>query len=334
MGEHVDELAQRLDLDIPHLRSAYDRTISRLDERRRALAQLDADDDAAVVFVGSWGRHEVTAQSDNDFFVLTRADDRDGVRPSADEVKQTLRAAERDFRDPGKRGHFGGEAVCFADLHRLIGTMDDDNMTLTRRMLLVLESVALRNEGVHESARDELIRHYLEPPVKPQRPPRLFLNDVIRYWRTMCVDFAGKMRERRGQGWGLRNAKLRTTRKMLFASGLLPLLRCHELTTDEIEPFLVDQFALPPGDRVAAAFLHYGQDGAARKVFQAYDEFLALLEDRPRRNELDSIQGRPEADDSRPFQAAAQIGDGVQNGLLELLFSPRLEETTRQFAIF
>jgi hypothetical protein len=37
----------------------------------------------------------------------------------------------------------------------------------------------------------------------------------------MAVDFASKQRDRAGAGWGLRNAKLRMSRKLIFASGLL-----------------------------------------------------------------------------------------------------------------
>lgn len=327
----VEALAARLGLELPHLQRAREATRQGLDARRRTLASIPRSDGVAVIFVGSWGRCEVTASSDNDFWVLSVGDDE--IRPTVDEVREALSSAEGDFKDPGNRGPFANPWR-FRELAAVVGTDEDVNKTLTARMLLVLESVAVVNQGVHEQARRDLIDEYLEPPIKPHHPPRLFLNDVIRYWRTMCVDFAGKMRERNGQGWGLRNAKLRTTRKMLFASGLLPLLRCADLESEAIPPFLVDQFGRPPADRVADAFIHYEQLEAAQRVFAAYDRFLELLGDEDRRNTLDAIKDRAEADGSEAFQAAVAIGNDVQEGLLDLLFSPGLSGATRSFAIF
>jgi hypothetical protein len=59
-------------------------------------------------------------------------------------------------------------------------------------MLFLLESVYATNQDVYDDVHEQLLARYLDQSVKPQRPPRFLLNDVIRYWRTMCVDFAGK----------------------------------------------------------------------------------------------------------------------------------------------
>lgn len=51
--------------------------------------------------MGSWGRAEVTAGSDDDFMVLVRGTDREDVHPSIDDVQTVLDQA------PGDQGVFG-----------------------------------------------------------------------------------------------------------------------------------------------------------------------------------------------------------------------------------
>ena len=75
------------------------------------------------------------------------------------------------------------------------------------------------------------------------------------------------MRARKGEGWGLRNAKLRLSRKALFAGGLLPVLACYRYPAADMLTYLESQVSVPPLDRIANAFVDHGApDSGARAL--------------------------------------------------------------------
>jgi hypothetical protein len=332
--EHLEEQSARA---FPALTTARAHTAQRLGERAKLLDGVAIHVNATVALMGSWGRHELTGGSDDDYVVLVR-----GLSPtgggwgSANDTAAAV--AERFARDPGgfsapgRQGVFA-EVVYSADLLR-VGLDDDTNTNLTRRMLLVLESVAAVHDDVLAGVRLDVIHDYLRDALRDHRPPRFLLNDLVRYWRTIGVDFVAKDRERGGAGWGLRNAKLRTSRKLLFASGLLPVLRCHELRAEAIAPFLAEQFAMPPTDRVADAFLRYGAAAQGADALGAYDAFLGLLDDDVVRAELGALDSRAAAGDSPCWREIAQLGATVEERLLGLLFETELGPVTQRYAVF
>jgi hypothetical protein len=325
----LEQLAGRGGGSFPNLLAARERTETRLAELRAQVAALRVDDDASVVLFGSWGRHELTSQSDDDFLVLVEGDRRDGVRPLPDELGAIVGGSERE---PGTHGGFGEVAFC-ADLVDRIGLDEDINRNLTRRMLLVLESVAIAGEEAHRRCFERVLDGYLSDSLRDRHPPRFFINDLIRYWRTICVDFVGKEREG-PEKWALRNAKLRTARKLLFASGLLPLLLTHRCRRAEIRPFLVDQFRAPPTDRVAHAFLQAGAVDSGTRALSAYDRWLGMLDDPDVRDRLQALR-KEDAKASPVFQEVRRHADDLEQGLLALLFDSRqLRAVTREYAIF
>jgi hypothetical protein len=326
MATPLKQLADAAGTDFPHLFGASKLTAAKLAERRPRLQRLEHDEDVAIVLMGSWGRSEVTSGSDDDYMVLVTGEMRDEVRPSKEEIETIL------DRAPGKQGIFG-EPVSSRVMIEKIGLDGDSNTNLSRRMLFLLESTDATNPELADTTRDQLLNRYLDESVKDYRPPRFLLNDVIRYWRTMCVDFAGKEYEG-PEKWGLRNVKLRTARKVLFAGGLLPVFECARLTAEQMPEYLREQLRMPPVDRIAEAFLRHGAADPGGRALGAYDDFLALLDDERSRAELEALT-RSQAGSSEVFAEAIRFGNELEHGLLAMLFeTDSLPRLVREFGIF
>ena len=326
-GCPLRDLAEATGRDFPHLFAARKRTSDGLTEKRASLERLEHSPQASIVLMGSWGRAEVTAGSDDDFMVLVQGAEDVAVKPTIEAVSDVLNQA------PSETGPFAAPVFSERLVHD-IGLDRDDNKNLTRRMLFLLEAIPVTGDDVFGAVRDEVLSRYLDESVKPYRPPRFLLNDVVRYWRTICVDFAGKEREG-PEKWGLRNAKLRTSRKVLFAGGLLPVLECSRFDLDPMRGFLEEQLSRPPTDRIAQAFLENEASDEGARTLGAYDEFVGRMDDVAFRQELQSVT-RDNADDSEAFSEVRRIGRELQAGLLALLHetSGELPKVVRDYAIF
>ncbi|HEX4344916.1 MAG TPA: hypothetical protein VHZ31_05085 [Solirubrobacteraceae bacterium] len=325
-------LAERTGAGFSALTAARRRTDGRVAERMADLERHAVGDDVATCVFGSWARGELTDGSDDDWAVLVArpfaAYDRD-VCLEVVAATETLGVEERQ---PGSQDIFG-HPFDVTELARKIGLDADTNTNLTRRMLLLLESRELHG-NVRSGAITDILARYLHEGTKSYRPPRFLLNDLVRYWRTICVDFEGKGSAGAADPkWATRNAKLRTSRKLLFAGGLVTVLLCHLKEASEMPHFLGRWFDVAPTDRLAAAFLYAGVEESGARALGAYDRWLTLIGDSETREAL-RLVAFDTRDTSDLFETIRQIGMDFQAGLDALLFSSALGRVTRTYAIF
>ena len=242
------------------------------------------------------------------------------------------------------------------DIIHQIGGQYDTNKNTTQRILLLLEScpIGKRTEAYERVIRG-VINRYLEEDVHPlirdsrrYRVPRFLLNDIVRFWRTMAVDFASKQRDRAGEGWGLRNAKLRMSRKLIFASGLLvcfgttldPDLN-DQISTDKdaiklkLVNYIRDRVRLSPLQILAKSVEQYEvPDTTAKELFGAYAEFLGLLDDEQARNALKALRASDSRTDTA-FQRVREISRAFENALDHIFFeNPNVAPLTRKYGVF
>ena len=350
----VNSLQKHLGVEWPSLKKAHSDTLvmrkglSDLFSRRRAS-------DTTVVVFGSVARFEVTSKSDVDWILLLDGSATPEHRSLATEVKQLLLAEK--YIKPGKSGIFD-TFVGSHDLVHRIGGEDDLNSNTTRRVLLLLESLPLGDREAYDRVRKQILRRYIKDDrglthsSGDVRIPRFLLNDLTRYWRTVTVDFVYKQAADGDEKWALRNAKLRMSRKLVFAAGLLRCFFCNldesaadarealQAPTHEVSlllKYLEDQLESSPLDTVARACLDLQiREETALSVFDSYDKFLAVLDDEEKREELTRALSHDDLRRSTAWGEVREVTKPFHQGLVNLFLNddPRLKDLTMEYGIF
>ena len=173
------------------------------------------------------------------------------------------------------------------------------------------------------------------------RIPRFLLNDIVRYWRTICVDFAYKDWEQAGEKWALRNVKLRMSRKLLFVAGLLTVFSCFKndtlrRTADPAENYLLKLQShllnfvhCTPLSIVVWALQDIGCNTQCVELIDTYEHFLALMNDQNIRDHLAGLSESVVYDDNQ-FLKCRDISHRFQDVLRKICFEE--ESLLREFA--
>lgn len=326
-----------------------------LEQLTEAFDGADPPPDTDIVVFGSLARGEFTSGSDVDWTLLIDGSAKPLHRKTAHQIATVLKKG--GFGEPGTTGTFGNLAFSHETIHH-IGGLRDTNENLTQRILLLLESRKLRAKA-EVSAYDRVVREVIDRYLtdefgtasndfKKHFVPRFLFNDIARFWRTMCVDFACKEWEQQGKKWGLRNVKLRMSRKLIFVAGMLTCFSCRSVLervddSEDIEQrkrlltgHLFSCAHKSPLEILCEAFINYGSSPTrVRGILDPYNEFVEMLSDPEIRSSIESIVPG-HATNNRHFTRIDLLSREFQESLTAFFFDdhPELCELTKKYGVF
>jgi len=349
----IELLSKKLNKEWPHIRAARQNAIAKREEVKKVLdskAVSYLSNDFSLVVFGSLARDEWTEKSDLDWGLLVDSQ----AHPEHFQVALQIAKLFEEHgigKPPGRTGIFGNLIFSHELVHQ-IGGENDPNSNITRRLLLLLESRPIGSPDAYNRVVHVVLERYfnqdtnlLTADKKHFRVPRFLLNDVVRFWRTMAVDFAGKQRERGGEGWALRNIKLRMSRKLIFTTGLLMCLSCQtelqpssesETSPDMLIRYVSRFVTLPPLEILGWGLIWYQiSDQTVMDLLDSYDLFLECLNDLKSRSHLENLSYEDSIGDT-VFQQMRKVGQRFQHGLDHLFFEDHkdLTQLIRKYGVF
>lgn len=292
------------------LNDARDKSNATLATLRSVAKELFKEDSDLIIGVnGSVARREETTGSDVDLFVLTLSDRLDAAKTAQADYRECL--AAEGIKMPADGGVFEAPLKSAVLLEK-IGGEDDTNTHITRRMLYLLEGEWVANKDAFERLRSDLIARYIPDDLEEKKIVRFFLNDVIRYWRTICVDFEHKTADAT-KPRAIRLIKLRLSRMLLYVAGIAATRQTVGLKAAAKRETLAQLLGLPPLERLEKI---HGL-GKMDRVQALYATFLSALNCEETRSKLEL----PGADglSTQEFLELAEVAREFKTELLTLL---------------
>jgi predicted nucleotidyltransferase len=199
-------------------------------------------DKACVYATGSFGRREASPHSDLDLFIVSLSSEKDGVdRSSLSKLNEILLKAEliraaRELHFPefSQDGRFLEKHTARKLIRSTGNQYDDAENTFTARLLLLLESRPLAGKDVHARIIDDVTERYWRefPDHSDSFMPAYLANDILRYWRTLCLNYEASTSEQLPNNQTplerakrkIKNYKLKHSRMLTCYSAVLYLL--------------------------------------------------------------------------------------------------------------
>lgn len=246
-----------------------------------------------IVTCGSYARREASPSSDMDYYsIIDSESDADETAKWDEKLRDEI--TTQIGKLPAEEGAFATN-IDETELLQNYGGSRDSNKTITRRMLYLLEGDYLTRPDKFTALRRKIIERYVAHTPHDHQIALYLLNDIIRYWRTLAVDYADKTYgASHPKPWAVRNIKLIFSRKLIYASGLFSVALTADRTQEDKVAILEYMFSKTPLERLK----YVSGDVAVERLLQMYAYFLDKLADKNIRDHLDTLdaeQGRTDA---------------------------------------
>lgn len=230
-------------------------TIEKLRNEISSKPNIKKHEEFCIYTTGSYGRNEAGKRSDIDLFFINLEEVSiskiDKILIDADLINITKKLKFPEFSGDGE----------YLEIHNIsniteeLGSRTDDYKNyFTARMLLLLESKCIYNDYVYDIIIDRILdKYYVDFNENENFHPMFLVNDVIRFWRTLCLnyEYARNRKESNEENKikaHIKNYKLKFSRKLTCFSLLLSILffKSDNLTKENIK----DIIKLTPLDRL------------------------------------------------------------------------------------
>lgn len=264
-------------------------TTERLDELKGHLPETEAycSGKACIYATGSYGRGESSQFSDLDLFIVGKESEGKRALGKLDEIcmKADLIEATREMKIQEFSGE--GQYLVHYSQRELIDALgkpeDDATNTFTARLLLLLESRPVVEEEVYSEILGEVVGAYWQDFEDHKRDfvPAFLANDILRLWRTFCVNYEARTSREpaiKKAKRKLKNYKLKHSRLLTCYSALLYLLFVHN-RNGTVTPMDANAMVrLSPTERLEQLAAETESADARKKLMDllaGYEQFLA-----------------------------------------------------------
>jgi len=267
-------------------------TTARIKQIREKLVDAEklCGETACVYMTGSFSRGESSHHSDLDLFIVSMGSSSKPTLRRLDEIliKADLIETTRELKIPD----FSGDGAYLthytvADLTETLGKPEDDiSNTFTARLLLLLESRFLLGSTAYRDIIEDVITAYWKDyeDHKTDFMPAFLANDVLRMWRTFCVNYEARTQssppERRAVR-RLMNYKLKHSRLLTCYSALLYLLVVYAKNRTVSPTDALHMISLTPTERLEWLMSQPNLSDsrpAIENLITFYEQFLQLTD--------------------------------------------------------